>query len=164
MKKPSNFQAPFPFLPFAYGDVCIKEAGYIGTIPYFTRRAIGEWLGYKHPQKAVDNIIERNPHISNPEWATQVKLTAVQPTGKNEQTPQTEGYAREIKIEVYNPIGLQLIVFESRQPRAIQYKIAVAKLVNDIMTGEYHRQVLRDMIAGHLPLDMPVLQPAKRIN
>ncbi|MFH1157084.1 MAG: hypothetical protein V1793_25080 [Pseudomonadota bacterium] len=122
---------------FQYGGIDLKEAVFITGMPYFTRKAIGEWLGYKKPQEAVDKIIDRNPHIENPEWSTTVKLAVTQPTGKNEHTPQTGVYAREVEIKVYHPIALQLIVFESRQPRAIEYKIAVARLVSDIITGKY---------------------------
>jgi len=43
---------------------------------------------------------------------------------------------KRYKQKTYNPIGMQLIVFESRQPKAIQYKIAVANLVYAFMKGE----------------------------
>jgi prophage antirepressor-like protein len=122
----SKIQASFSFHPFIYGDIKIRETAIINGTPYFTRRAIGEWLEYKRPQESVDRLIQRNPHISNPEWATHVNLTCV------------EGNRSVVRaIETYSPIGLQLIVFESRQPKAIEYKIAVAKLVNDIMTGKF---------------------------
>ncbi|MBN1104717.1 MAG: hypothetical protein JXL84_14965, partial [Deltaproteobacteria bacterium] len=39
------------------------------------------------------------------------------------------------EIRIYDPIGLQLIVFESKQTKAIQYKIAVAHLVWAFMNG-----------------------------
>lgn len=112
-------------VPFAYKDVRLKESCWIDRKPYFTRKAIGEWLEYKKPQKAIDKIVERNPHISDPRWAVTVKLTA------------TDG--KEYDTEVYDPIGLQLIVMESRQPKAIAYKIAVAHLVWAYMNGELKR-------------------------
>ena len=122
---------------FRYGNIDIREAAFLRGVPWFTRRAIGEWLGYEDPQNAVDVIINRNPHIQNPEWATPVKLTGVE-GGK----PVTR------TIEVYSPIGLQLIIFESHQPKAVQYKIAVAKLVSDIMTGEYNRRLARTFLTA----------------
>ncbi|MCP3942190.1 MAG: Bro-N domain-containing protein [Desulfobacteraceae bacterium] len=143
MLNPIKFQAPFKFHQFEYGDIQIKEATHINGTPYFTRRAIGEWLEYKKPQEAIDKIIKRSPHISNLEWAIEVELTTVQSTGKKKRTPQTGVYAHSYNVEIYNPIGLQLIVFESRQPRAVEYKIAVARLVNDIMTREYDRRLIR---------------------
>lgn len=137
MLNSATFQAPFRFHPFQYGRVQLREATHINGTPYFTRRAIGEWLRYKHPRKSIDKIIERNPHIENSEWATTVNLTAVEGDRKVSRT-----------IEIYNPIGLQLIVFESRQPKAIEYKVAVAKLVNDIMTREYDRKLARAFLAA----------------
>ncbi len=133
----SSISRKATFSPFIYGGIEIKETCFTDITPWFTRRAIGEWLGYKHPQKAVDKIIERNPHIQNPEWETAVNLTVV------------EGGKQVVRtIKVYNPIGLQLIVFESRQPKAIQYKIAVAKLVNDMMTGQYMTNIVKDYLSG----------------
>ena len=114
------------FQMFQYKGIQIKEALHIKGTPYFTRKAIGEWLGYKNPQSAINIIIRRNPHIENKKFSTSFKLKLVE---GNKTVTRT--------IKVYNPIGLQLIVFESRKPKAIQYKIAVAKLVHDIMTREY---------------------------
>jgi hypothetical protein len=137
MLKPNKMQdsSQSPMVPFEYGGVSLREAVYIHGAPYFTRRAIGEYLEYKDPQKAIDNIISRNPHINNSEWSTALKLRAV------------EG-SRLVKREtrVYNVVGLQLITFESRQPKAIQYKIAVAKLVADMMNGEYDRKFIQECI------------------
>ncbi|MCD6099672.1 MAG: hypothetical protein J7K33_03715 [Candidatus Marinimicrobia bacterium] len=107
-------------VPFTFNKVKLKEACWIKDVPYFTRKAIGEWLGYEYPQKAIDKIIERNPYIR--QFSVTVKLTVTD--GKQYQT------------EVYNPIGLQLIVMESHQPKAIEYKIAVAKLVYAYMRGD----------------------------
>lgn len=137
MLNPATFQAPFRFHPFQYGWVQLREATHIDGIPYFTRRAIGEWLEYRRPRKSVGAIIERNPHIENPEWTTVLKLGTVE--GERQVGRQ---------VHIYNPIGLQLIVFESRQPKAIEYKIAVAKLVNDIMTGAYNRKLARVFLAA----------------
>ncbi len=120
-------------LPFQYAGIVIKEAVYIGGTSFFTRRSIGEYLGYSNPQKTIDKIIERNPHIENSEWATTVKLTGV------------EGYRIvDRDTRVYNPVGLQLIVFESNQPRAIDYKIAVARLVSDMISREYDLKVMKE--------------------
>ena len=137
MSNPATFQAPFRFHPFQYGRIQLREATHINGTPYFTRRAIGEWLGYQNPQNAIDVIVKRNPHISNPEWAIPVKLTGVE-----------GGRTVKRELEIYNPIGLQLIVFESRQPKAIEYKVSVARLVNDIMTREYDRKLARAFLAA----------------
>ena len=104
------------FQQFFYQGMHIKEACWINGVPYFTRRAIGEFLEYHNPQKSIDKIIERNPQID--QFSTTVSLTVVEGT-------------REVirETRVYNPIGLQLIIFESRQPKAKAFKIIVANLV-----------------------------------
>lgn len=110
------------FLPFQFEGMRLQEACFLNGNPYFTRKAIGESLEYEHPQKAIDKIIERNPYISDPRWSVTVKLTATD--------------EKEYEQEVYDPVGLQLIIFESRQPKAIQFKIAAAHLVYAFMKGE----------------------------
>lgn len=94
-------------VPFQFQDIQLKEACWMNGKPWFTRRAIGEFLGYAgaHARRAVAKIIERNPHIQ--QFATHVNLTTVE-GGR----PVTR------EIEVFDPIGLQLIIFESRQPKA----------------------------------------------
>jgi len=115
------------FYPFFFQQIRLEEACWIDGIPHFTREAIGEWLGYRDPQRAVAKIIKRNPYINN--FSTVVKLTTVQSTGKGEK------YEREMEIRVYNPIGFQLIVFESHQPKAKAYKINVANLTLAYVQG-----------------------------
>lgn len=107
---------------FSYEGIRLRESCWIEGKPCFTSRAIGEWLEVKHPNRYVKKILERNPHIK--QFATFVNLTNVE-GGRN--------ITRE--VEVFDPIGLQLIIFESHQPKAKQYKIAVAHLVYDYMTG-----------------------------
>lgn len=123
-------------VPFDWQDIRLKEACWLNGKPYYTRRAIGIFLEYagSRSQKAVDKIIERNSHIR--QWAVTVKLTA------------TDG--KDYETEVYDPIGLQLICFESRQPKAIAYKVAVAHLVWAYVNGQLrppvdpgYRQALR---------------------
>jgi prophage antirepressor-like protein len=109
-----------PLQPFRYDAIEMSEACYINGDPHFTRRAIGQWLEYNYPQKAVDKILERNPHIN--QFSVAVNLTA------------TDGKTYEYRV--FNPIGFQLIVFESAQPKAKKYKVAVAKLVWAYMKGE----------------------------
>lgn len=107
---------------FAYEGIRLRESCWIDGKPYFTMRAIGEWLEAKHPNRYVKKIIERNPHILT--FRTFVNLTNVE--GDRNVTRE---------VEVFDPIGLQLIIFESHQPKAKQYKIAVAHLVYDYATG-----------------------------
>jgi hypothetical protein len=107
-------------VPFIMNDFCIKETSWINGKPYFTRKAIGELLEYRNPQKAIDNIIDRNPHIND--FSVTLNLRA------------TDG--KKYDMEVYDPIGLQLIIFESHQPKAINFKVAVAHLVWAFMNGK----------------------------
>lgn len=109
-------------IPFSCHGIAIQEACWFDGKPYFTGQAVGELLGYKEPRKAINKIVERNPHINDPRWSVDVNLTS------------TDG--KKYTIRVYNPIALQLITFESRQPKAIQYKIAVANLVWTLITGK----------------------------
>lgn len=108
-------------VPFTFEDLALQEVCWLDGKPYFTRRAIGEWLEYQgRAQKAVDKIVERNPHIK--QFSVAVNLTA------------TDG--KKYRTEVYDPIGLQLIIFESQQPKAIHFKVAVAHLVFAYVKGE----------------------------
>lgn len=136
-------------VPFKYDAVALREACWIKGVPFFTRRAIGEWLEYSNPQKAIDNIVERNPHVRDPRWATTIRLSVADqydtstwkhsppklrgecPKGSRNNLNKVSSTirTRQIETEVYNPMGFQLIVFESRQPKALRYKIAVAALV-----------------------------------
>ena len=115
-------------VPFEYQEIQLSESVEINGKPYFTRKAIGEWLGYANPQKAIDNILERNQHIR--EFSKALKLGCMQNTGKGST------YERKIETEVYDPIGFQLIVMESGQPKAVQYKVAVAHLVQAYAAGQ----------------------------
>lgn len=46
-----------------YENIDLTEVAFIDDIPHVTRKAIGEWLEYTDPQKAIDNLIDRNPHL-----------------------------------------------------------------------------------------------------
>jgi len=110
-------------IPFNFREVRLKEACWLDGKPYFTRRAIGEFLEYAKPDFSINWLVKRNQHVK--EFATYVKLTCVE--GGREVTR---------KIEVYDPIGLQLIINKSNQPKAIQFQVAVAKLVMAYVSGK----------------------------
>lgn len=112
-------------IPFQFQGVALQEACWISGKPYFTRRAIGEWLEYSHPGQAVNKIVQRYPYIGDQRWATEVKLTSVE--GDREVTRI---------VDIHDPISFQLIVFKSNQPKAIQYQIAVANLAWAYMNGQ----------------------------
>lgn len=114
--------------PFKFNEIELTESVEINGRPHFTRRAIGEWLEYSDTNQAIAKIIERNEYIR--EFSRVVNLTTVQNTGKD------TFYEREIETEVYDPIGFQLIVMESQQPKARQYKVAVAHLVAAYASGD----------------------------
>lgn len=125
MPRPTPNGCPTPvrdLVPFQFQEVQLKEACWMDGKPWFTRRAIGEFLGYLDPKDAIQAIIRRNPHIDEPQWSVASKLKA------------TDG--KEYETRVYDPIGLQLIIFESRQPKARAYKVAVAHLVWAYMQGQ----------------------------
>ncbi len=115
-------------IPFSFEEVRLKESCWISGRPHFTARAIGEWLEAKDPMNYVRHIVARNSHIR--QFSTVVNLTTVQGTGKGKK------YEREMEMEVYDPIGLQLIVNKSSQPKAVAFQVAVAHLVWALMSGE----------------------------
>lgn len=109
-------------IPFNYEGIALKESLWQEGKPYFSGRAIGEFLEYAHPDSDVSRIVRRNPHINDPRWSVPARLAG------------TDG--KKYTTRLYDPIGLQLIIFESKQPKAIQFKVAVAHLVYAYMKGE----------------------------
>ena len=100
--------------PFVWGDISLTQVVHIDGVPHVTRRAIGEWLEYADPQKSIDKLIERNPHLEC--HSIPVNLTGMVGT-------------RDYETEVFHPIGFLLIVMESGQPKAHAMKAAVAEFV-----------------------------------
>lgn len=98
---------------FSWNQIALSEVVMIDGVPHATRRAIGQWLEYADAQKAIDNILARNPHLEN----HSVPLSLRGTDGKNYGT------------SVYHPIGFLLIVMESGQPQAHAMKAAVAEFV-----------------------------------
>lgn len=134
---PANQDIQRGLMIFSYEGIRLKESCWIDGKPYFTMRAIGEWLEYKNPEKAIFKIIHRNPHIK--QFATPVNLTVVDEYTKGHSVPklgtESSQRTREIEHEVFDPIGLQLIINKSNQPKAIAFQVAVAHLVYDYITG-----------------------------
>lgn len=114
-------------IPFCFENIRIKESCWLNGIPNYTMRGIGEWAEYEHPDRAIHKIVERNPHILA--FSSLVKLTNELDTGKGTK------YQRKNEIRVFNPIGFQLIVNKSNQPKALAFQVAVAHLVVAYMTG-----------------------------
>ncbi|NHQ81537.1 hypothetical protein HA051_08115 [Chromobacterium vaccinii] len=85
--------------PFTFRDIAFSQVVWIGGVPYATRRAVGEWLEYAEPQKAIGRIVERNPHIE----AHSLLLKVVAADQKNYETL------------VYHPFGILLMVMASGQ-------------------------------------------------
>lgn len=122
---------------FQFEGMALKEACWMDGKPYFTGRSIGEFLEYANPGRDINRIVQRNPHINDSRWSVVARLAT------------TDG--KQYRIRIYDPIGLQLIIFESQQPKAIQFKIAAAHLVHAYMTGDLKpsKWVLdRDLVAA----------------
>jgi hypothetical protein len=109
-------------IPFTFQGMALRESCWIDGVPYFTYRAIGEFLGYKEAYNQVRRLIARNPYVL--QFQTTVNLTVVE---------GTKNVTRN--MEVVHPIGMQCIFFESHQPKSIEYKIAVASLLFEIARG-----------------------------
>lgn len=99
--------------PFNWGEIALSETIFIEGAPHVTRFAVGEWLEYDDPIRAISKLLERNSYIE--EHSVVVKLTTTD--GKNYDT------------NVYHPIGFLLIVMESGQQKAQAMKQAVAEFV-----------------------------------
>lgn len=82
---------------------------------YFSARTIGEYLGYNPPLVGINNILRQHPYIKDPSLYITAKL------------PASNG--RKYDTRLYNFAGLQLIVFGSSQPKAIDFKIAIANFL-----------------------------------
>lgn len=106
-------------VPFQWGQIDLKEVVYIDGIPHPTKRSMGEWLEYGDQRVSINNILTRNDYIEA--WGTDIKLISV------------DGKKRDHRV--YHPVGFQLIVMESGQPKAIQYKTAVALFVFHFVFG-----------------------------
>jgi hypothetical protein len=109
-------------LAFQFEGVSLKESCWIAGKPHFTARAIGEWLEYHDPVNAIRHIVSRNHHIKT--FSSVVNLSTDQGSRK---------IVRE--VEVYDPIGLQLIMNKSNQPKAIAFQVAAAHLVLAYLKG-----------------------------
>jgi len=118
------------FLPFQFEGMRLQEACFIEGKPYFTAKAIGEFLEYVKPRPdvAINKIVDRNPHILT--FSLDTKLVSKLDTGKGKK------YEREQTVRVYDPIGLQLIINKSNQPKALAFQIAAAHLVLAVMQGK----------------------------
>jgi len=99
--------------PFKWGEIELSQAVFVDGVPHVTRAAMGEWLEYAEPQKAIDKILLRNSHIEH--YSVHVKLGCTD--GKN------------YDVSVFHPIGFLLTVMESGQPKATAMKVAVAEFV-----------------------------------
>lgn len=108
-----NYKANTELHHFTFEAIELTEVVHLDGVPHVTRAAIGRWLEYADPQKAIDKILERNPHMEA--HSVPVKLTA------------TDG--KKYETSVYHPIGFLLIVMESSQPLAHEMKEAVASFV-----------------------------------
>lgn len=98
---------------FNWGGIALSQVVFIDGAPHATNTAIGEWLEYAEPRKAINKILERNTYID----AHSVDVSLTSTDGKNYDT------------KVYHPIGFLLIVMESGQPKAQDMKQAVAEFV-----------------------------------
>ncbi|GAB4485885.1 MAG: hypothetical protein OHK006_12760 [Thermodesulfovibrionales bacterium] len=116
-----NFLVPFNFQTFstteAVWDFSKKE-----TIKMFrmTRRGIGEFVTPEssRPQRVIDKIIERNPHLRN----ISVAVTVTATDGKN------------YEVETYDVWGIYQICVESALPRAKEFLRRFPALMEALFT------------------------------
>jgi len=121
-------------IPFSFQGMALRESCWIAGVPYFTSRAIGEFLEYKDPMRKINHLVKRNPYLLN--FRTVLNLSTVEGSRTGDKLTPVEGGRNVIRnLYIFDPIGLQCIFFESHQPKAIQYKIAAAKLVWALANG-----------------------------
>ena len=97
---------------FTHGDLFLSECVLQDGVPYATRRAIGECLGFADPHGAVDQILKLNPHIEL--FSVPVRVSVA---GR-----------RARKISVYSPLAAILIGYETSRPEARQMRIAMSNI------------------------------------
>ena len=102
---------------FPYGEIQLSEAVMIHGIPHFTRRAIGEFLGYPDPVNAISTLIERNPYIQ--------KYAATIPLKTRD--------GRAYKTTVYAPKGLCLLCGEANTKKSTEMLRLIFPLVGEYM-------------------------------
>jgi len=113
-------------VPFSYrGGVKLQETCWLEGKPYFSRRAIGMWLGYRDPKDAVAHLLRRHRFISESPHRRVVILSTLE--GDRQVTRE---------MEVFDPIGLMLIAFKAETPKAIKCQIAAAHLMWAYVNGE----------------------------
>ena len=110
--------------PFTRYGIKINEALWLEGVPYFTSKAIAEWLEIKEGFRGILKIVRRNPYILEHTKEIDVILQGdYDEIDENDQEDVVANLAtactensrtRVTKIRVYSPIGLQLITLESK--------------------------------------------------
>lgn len=95
---------------------------------YMTRKQMGEALQYANPQKAIDNIHERNKDRLD-QFSVTLKLRA------------TDG--KDYLTDLYNTKGIYDVIRFSRQPIADEFYDWVYDVIDAIRTGRISEKVMR---------------------
>ncbi|MNJ25416.1 hypothetical protein D3C77_198610 [compost metagenome] len=96
---------------------------------YMTRKQIGEALKYANPQKAIDNIHERNKERLD-RFSVTLKLRATD--------------EKDYFTDMYNTRGIYEVIRYSRQLVANDFYDWVYEVIEAIRQGRISQQVLRD--------------------
>lgn len=102
-------------LPFTFKEIRLKESIWKEGEPHFSAKTIGAFLGYKHPQQSINQILARNSHIRK--FSTVIKIITVE-GGRN--------VARE--TEAFSVFGFIKIIQESKRPIGQHLKAHIADL------------------------------------
>ncbi len=105
--------APKSLTPFQWENLQMQESVRIDGIPFFTRKAIGMELEYADPQKAIDNLIQRNDLIKS--YSVPLSLRG------------TDG--KKYETQVLHPIGCLMICMDSNQSKAYELKEKLAQFL-----------------------------------
>jgi hypothetical protein len=105
------------FRNFHYLDIILSEFVWGGETPMFTRKAIGDFLGYPVPEIAIDNIIKKCPPF--PTTYTRVVID------KN----------RKQKENLYDPIQMMVIASHANTHLAEHVMSSAWKIQNLMKMG-----------------------------
>lgn len=109
-------------IPFQYQGIAIQESCWIDGTPFFTGRAIGEWIEAKHPDRYVHQLVSRHSYIK--ECSINIKLPCT-----------ADG--KKYDVDAYDITGLTWIMMASKLPKATNYQIAYAQFICDDKITNY---------------------------
>lgn len=93
---------------------------------------IGRLLGYSQPRKSIEILFHRNQDLlGKPDYSAVLKLGGEDPSGIRAMPLGEDREAR-----VYSEEGVYLLLMTSRQPKAREFQILVARLLKQLRRAD----------------------------